>query len=154
MGTDGTLASSTDPSLTFTYYAGSGTTGTSLGDAVPTNVGTYTVVAHYAGSVDYFAADSNPVTFDITKATPTVGATDAGGVYTSFAFPASATVTGVGTDSTLASSSNAALTFIYYVGSGTTGANLGDVAPTNVGTYTVVAHYAGSARLLRSRQQR
>ena len=57
----GTIASSSDPSLTFTYYVGSGTSGTSLGDIAPTNVGTYTVVAHFAGNANYFPADSNPV---------------------------------------------------------------------------------------------
>src|SRR5207248_235717 len=84
------------------------------------------------------------VTFTITKATPTVIATDAGGVYNSGAFPASAMVTGVGSDGTLATSPDAALGFTYYVGTSTGGTG-SSTAPVNVGTYTVVAHYAGRA---------
>ncbi len=52
---------------TLTYYAGSDTTGTILGSAPPSVPGTYTVVAHFAGSTNYASADSNPVTFTITS---------------------------------------------------------------------------------------
>ncbi len=52
---DGSLASFGDGSLSYTYYDVS--TSTSLGSAAPTNAGSYTVVAHYAGSTDYTAAD-------------------------------------------------------------------------------------------------
>src|SRR5262249_7960394 len=77
VGGDGTLAS-TKPSrdagtLSFTYYAGSGTTGASLGSAAPSGAGTYTVVAHYASdNPNYASADSVPLTFTITQATPSV----------------------------------------------------------------------------------
>ena len=145
VGSDGTIASSPNAAITFTYYVGSGTGGTNLGATAPKNVGTYTVVAHYSGSSNYSSADSSPMTFSITVATPTVTAVDAGGVYTSNPFPASATVTGVGSDGTIASSPNAAITFTYYVGVGTGGTNLGAAAPKNVGTYTVVAHFSGSS---------
>jgi len=49
----------------FTYYVGMGTGGTDLGSNAPRAAGTYTVVAHYAGSADYAAADSLPTSFAI-----------------------------------------------------------------------------------------
>ncbi|HZB23038.1 MAG TPA: PxKF domain-containing protein, partial [Gaiellaceae bacterium] len=42
---------------TFTYYSGSSTAGTPLAGA-PSNVGTYTVLASYAGSANYNAASA------------------------------------------------------------------------------------------------
>ena len=51
--------------MSFTYYVGMGTGGTDLGSNAPTAAGTYTVVAHYAGSADYAAADSLPTSFAI-----------------------------------------------------------------------------------------
>ena len=44
----------------FTYYVGMGTGGTDLGSTAPTAAGTYTVVAYYAGSADYAAAEQRP----------------------------------------------------------------------------------------------
>ncbi len=49
---------------TFIYYAGSSTGGAPLPGA-PSAAGTYTVVADFAGSTDYAAARSAPVTFAI-----------------------------------------------------------------------------------------
>jgi hypothetical protein len=66
--------------LTFTYYPGSTTGGTSLAGA-PVDAGTYTVVAHFAGSGDYAAADSDPLTFAVAKAPLTVTAADKTKVY-------------------------------------------------------------------------
>ena len=229
---DGTLASFGDGSLSYTYYDVS--TSTSLGSAAPTNAGSYTVVAHYAGNNDYTAADSAAVPFTIGQATPSVSVTDAGGTYNGSAFAATAghghgrgqharqlrqqqplvhllrrvdlpslgshgpdqcrqlygggaptpaaritprptarpwpsasakatptvsvtdaggtynasafaatgaTVTGV--DSTIASFGNSSLSYTYYDVS--TSTSLGSTAPTNAGSYTVVATYAGSA---------
>jgi hypothetical protein len=65
-------------------------------------------VARFAGSTDYTSASAQ-TTFTIKQATPTVKVTDRGGTYTGSAFPATATVTGVGSDGTLASP-----TFTYY----------------------------------------
>ena len=59
-------------SPTFTYYSGSGTGGTDLGNTAPNVAGTYTVAAAFAGSADYLSASSSPVTFVIGKATPTI----------------------------------------------------------------------------------
>ena len=107
-------------------------------------MGTTRCVAHYVGSLNYAVADSNPVPFTVAPATPAVDVTDTGGSTPAPPSRPRATVTGVGTDGTLAGSPNAALTFTYYAGNGTTGVNLGDTAARNAGTYTVVVYYASS----------
>ncbi len=76
-------------------------------------------------------------TANITAATPTVSVTDAGGTYSTDPFPATgASVTGVGTDGTIASFGDPSLSYSYY-----SGATLLTGAPTAAGSYTVVAHY-------------
>ena len=133
-------------SPTCTYYVGTGTSGINLGTTAPSTADTYTVVASFAGSADYLAANSSPVTFHINKVTPTVVATDPGGTYNTSSFPATATVAGVGSQSAAAGSlETVSPTFTYYVGTGTGGTNLGSAAPVAAGTYTVVASFAGSA---------
>lgn len=63
---------------TFTYYNGSTVNGTGT-SAAPTNFGTYTVVASFTSSNNsYTNATSNPVTFKITPAPPTVTVVDNG----------------------------------------------------------------------------
>ncbi len=65
--------------LAFTYYLGATATGTPV--TAPTNVGTYTVVASFAGSASYVAASSAPATFEITARTLTVSATGINKTY-------------------------------------------------------------------------
>ena len=72
---------------TLNYYAGSTATGTAVFGA-PSSLGTYTVVASFAGSTDYTSATSTPATFTITQATPTVTVSDAGGSSGGSAFSA------------------------------------------------------------------
>ena len=127
---------------TFTYYNGSTVNGTGT-SAAPTNFGTYTVVASFTSSNNsYTNATSNPVTFKITPAPPTVTVVDNGGTVTGNPYPATATVAGVGgvAGSTL---ENVGLTLVYYSGSTASGTPLTG-APTFIGTYTVVASFAGS----------
>jgi hypothetical protein len=77
----------------------------------------------------------------IQKATPSVVASDPSGTYTGKAFRATATITGVnGSGSSL---EGVGATFTYYVGSKPAGTPL-TTAPSKVGTYTVVASFAGS----------
>jgi parallel beta-helix repeat protein len=64
---------------TLTYFDGAGTSGTSLGSAPPTAVGTYTVVAAFPGTADYSPIQSAPVTFTIAPATPTIALGESGG---------------------------------------------------------------------------
>ncbi len=141
-GVDGSPASSLEGiAATVTYYAGSTATGTPLSGA-PIDVGTYTVVASFAGSVDYIASTGAPVSFTISRATPTVSVAD-GGTYNGAAFDAIATVTGV--DGSPASSLEGITpTVSYYAGSTATGTPLSG-APIAAGTYTVVPSFAGSA---------
>ena len=55
------------PPTSFTYYVGAGTGG-AIGRPAPSDAGTYTVVAHYAGSEFYAAAESTPVTVTVRPA--------------------------------------------------------------------------------------
>jgi uncharacterized membrane protein len=124
---------------TFTYTDANGVTTSNP----PINAGTYTVTASFAGNANY-TAGSSTATIVIKPVTPTVVVKDAGGTYNGGTFPASATATGVGSDGTLATSPNAALTFTYYAGSSVNGTGT-PAAPVTPGTYTVVAHYAVGA---------
>ena len=146
-GISGTAGSSLEGvGLTCTYYAGTGTGGTNLGATAPTSAGTYTVVASFPGSTDYTAANSQ-TTFTIARATPTLTLTAAGGTYDGSPFAATALVSGVvsGVDTAPAPSLEGVFpTCTYYVGTGTSGTNLGSTAPTRAGTYTVVASFLGS----------
>ncbi len=64
---------------TLAYYVGSGTAGLSLGSTAPTAAGTYTVVAGFAGSANYSAVKSSPVTFTIGPGTATIALTSSTG---------------------------------------------------------------------------
>jgi hypothetical protein len=141
-GVGGTaLAAFGDSSLSYTYddatlnKDGTYTLGTSLGSNAPVNAGTYAVVAHYAGSNDYAAADSAAVGFSITPAAPTLAVTDNGGVYDATAFTASGSALGVDGQEVAGS-----LSYTYYAGTSATGTPLGG-APADAGTYTVVADF-------------
>ena len=134
----GVGGASVSGSFAFTYYVGSTVNGNGSATA-PTNAGTYTVVAAFASSdPNYANARSAPVTFAVGQATPVVMASDAGGTYNGNSFPASASAIGVGGTSV---SGNFALT--YYVGSTVSGSGL-STAPTNAGTYTVVAAFTSA----------
>jgi autotransporter-associated beta strand protein len=145
-GLDSTPASSLEGvTPTLAYYAGTTAGGSALNGA-PTAAGTYTVVASFAGSADYMAAQSAPRTFTIGQAKPTVTTTDLGGTFTGRPFPAAASVAGVvsGVDTTPASSLEGVTpTLVYYAGATAGGSALNGV-PTAAGTYTVVASFAGS----------
>ncbi len=64
---------------TLTYFVGIGTSGTSLGATPPASPGTYTVVASFAGSVDYAPIQSAPLTFAIALDKPTIGLSTSSG---------------------------------------------------------------------------
>ena len=133
-GVDNTPGSSLEGvPLVLTYYVGTNTTGTALSDA-PTSAGSYTVVASFAGSLEYETL-SNQTSFVISQATPSVVASDAGGTYDGNPFSTSATATGIGNASV-----GGTFAFTYYVG-GTASGQGSSTAPTNAGTYTVVAAF-------------
>jgi hypothetical protein len=101
------------------------------------NAGTATASASYGGDANHLG-DSSSKTFTIGKATPTVSVTWAAWTFDGTAHPASGSVTGVG---------GAALgtpSFTYYSGTGTSGTPLAG-APSGVGTYTVLAGFAGNS---------
>jgi N-acetylneuraminic acid mutarotase len=121
--------------FTFTYYPGGSPSG--AGSATPpVNAGTYTVVASFAsGNRNYAGAQGGPVTFTIVGARPRVTVSAVGGTYNGQLFPAGAAATGLG---------GAAVTgsfgFTYYTGRSAGGAGT-STAPTDAGTYTVVASF-------------
>ncbi len=83
----------------------------------------------------------------VAQATPTVTVSDAGGTYNGSAFAATDAVAGVvsGVDTTPAASLEGVTpSLTYYSGTSTTGTALSG-APTSVGTYAVLASFAGSA---------
>src|SRR5439155_26816077 len=108
------------PAATFAYYPGSDTSGTALAGA-PTDAGTYTVRASFAGN-DNYQTGHDDATVAVAKATPTVHAVWSGWTYDGTAHPASATVKGVGSPAVDVGSP--AATFAYYPGSDTSGTAL------------------------------
>jgi hypothetical protein len=101
------------------------------------NAGPATASASYGGDANHLG-DSSSKTFTIGKATPTVSVNWAAWTFDGTAHPASGSVTGVG---------GAALgtpSFTYYSGTGTSGTPLAG-APSGVGTYTVLAGFAGNS---------
>ncbi len=131
---------SVTPSLT--YYNGASVGGSALAGA-PSTAGTYTAVASFAGSVDYSSGTAS-TTFTISKAGSTVSISDSSGAYNGAAFNASASVAGVGSQSTPAASlENVTPSVTYFAGSAASGSALAG-APSTVGIYTAVARFAGS----------
>jgi hypothetical protein len=101
------------------------------------NAGSATGSASYGGDANHLG-DSSSKTFTIGKATPTVSVNWTTWTYDGATHPASGSVTGVG---------GAALgtpSFAYYGGTGTSGTPLAG-APSSVGTYTVLASFAGNS---------
>src|SRR3954451_20302646 len=123
------------PAATLEYFSGltAGTAGTGSPTA-PTDAGTYTVQASFAGNGNYDPA-SDTKTISITTASATVAITWASPqTYTSSTHPATAVVNGVGGDTNLAP----AASFEYF--SGLTAGAVGTgkaTAPTAAGTCTV-----------------
>ena len=128
---------------TLTYFQGDGTSGTDLGANAPSEAGTYTVEADFAGSSDYTEA-SGTATFTIATARPTISVSDSGGTYNSTPYPATATVTDIHGNPD-ASLEGVTPTLTYYQGDGTSGTDLGANAPSEAGTYTVEARFPGSS---------
>ena len=93
----------------------------------------------FAAKISYVKGDGNDVVLVNRQVTPTVTVTDAGGVYNGSAYAvtdASVTVSGT----VIASFGDLTLSYTYYSG--------GDAlagAPTDVGSYTVVAHYTSDS---------
>jgi sugar lactone lactonase YvrE len=130
-------------SPTLSYYAGAKASGTPLA-AAPSTVGTYTVVATFAGSLDYQPTQSAPLTFHILQAVPGMKLVDASGPYTGAAFAATLVLTDAG-GAQVANLEGISPTLSYYAGG-----KLQPGAPSAPGAYTVVATFAGSADYART----
>jgi hypothetical protein len=134
---------------TLTYYAGSGTSGTDLGPAAPSAAGTYTVVARFAGSADYAAAQSKAATLAIAPAGATIalGSSNASPVFgqavTFVATVNSASGTPVGTV-TFADGATPLAT-VSLDGSGQAAVTITTLSP---GSHAITATYNGGTDLL------
>jgi len=96
-------------------------------------------------ATDYAAAAAT-TTITVTKATPILKVTDAGGRFDGSPFPASVAIFGAvaGVVTPASSLDNVTPTLTYYDGSGTAGTSLGPAPPSAPGTYTVVAAFSGT----------
>jgi hypothetical protein len=92
------------------------------GATPPTNAGTYSATGSFAGDANYNAASSSPATITINKATASLQITDTDQTYDSTPRPVTLTTTPGGLTGVT----------VTYNGSAT--------APTDAGTYPVVAH--------------
>lgn len=101
----------------------------------------YTVTYSYAGDAS-FAAASTTGTLTVGQATPRLDLSAPGGTYNGSAFKANATVTGVNGPAG-SSLEGVPLIVTYYAGITPTGTPLSG-PPSDAGTYTVVASFAGS----------
>ena len=109
----------------------------------PAQVGSYTVTLNVTDAAGDTGTTS--VTFGVTQAPLTAAAvsvTDNGGVYDFAQYPVTAaTVTGVAATARSPASATVSLSYTYY--DAATSTSLGSTAPTNAGSYTVVATFAG-----------
>jgi hypothetical protein len=97
-----------------------------------------------AGAVDpNYTINFMPGTLNVTRATPSLSVSAPGGAFDGSPFPASVTVAGTsGQSGSILEGVLPVLT--YYVGSGTSGTDLGSTPPVRPGTYTVVVVFPGS----------
>ncbi len=117
----------------------------------PTTPGSYTVVASFAGSLDYAALSSQAAPFTISKAIPNIRLTDMGGPYTGQPYPATVSIAGVvaGVDNTPEPSLEgvylSALDYQQLAPDGSVEYDLGSTPPSQAGSYRVTVFFAGSS---------
>jgi sugar lactone lactonase YvrE len=152
-GISGPAASSLEGvSPLLSYYSGTYKIAAQLSSLTPlsgppSQAGAYTVQATFAGSVD-FAGGSMLANFVIARTVPTVSVMDVGGTYNGTVFPATATVAGI-SGAAASSLEGVSPTLRYYSGTYTTTSQLAGIpvlsgAPSEGGSYTVLASFAGS----------
>ena len=100
----------------------------------------YSVATDNVGNIELTPAAAQSST--LVQLVPNIVVTDAGGTYDGAAFAATATVTDYQNTDV---SGQGIITFTYYVGLDTNVESLGDVAPSDAGTYTVIAHFQSNA---------
>src|SRR5439155_19103079 len=95
------------------------------------------VIASFTSSdPNYIDAQSGPVTFTISQASPLITVSDAGGVYSGQPFPASASAR----KPTCGCPASGTFAFSYTDSRGTSS----PAAPVNAGSYTVIASFTSS----------
>ncbi|MEI6184373.1 MAG: MBG domain-containing protein [Bacteroidota bacterium] len=127
------IVSGSSGAITYNYQ-GTGTTIYPASSIKPTNAGTYAAYAAVAADASYNTATSEVFAFTIEKANSTVFATGDKTYTYKGAAQGPANTTGL-------TGSTGAVTY-YYTGSGTTTYARSTTAPSNAGTYTVVAEVA------------
>ena len=132
------LAASSNSPGAISFSVTSGPCSIASGKVSFDGAGTCVLAASVAETANYLSKSVSQ-TVQIAKAVPTVDITWSNSTFNGTANQASAVVKGVG--GTALSGASATLT--YYPGSDTTGTALSG-APTNAGTYTVLANFAGN----------
>ena len=123
----------TPPTLTTTATASS-----------PVVAGGYSITASAAVDPNYVITYA-PGTLTIIPAKPTISVSAPGGTFDTSPFAATVTLSGAGNDIRPAATlENVSPELTYYVGSGTSGTDLGSTPPSAPGTYTVIAAFPGS----------
>ncbi|SHG55070.1 gliding motility-associated C-terminal domain-containing protein [Flavobacterium micromati] len=117
-------------------YEGTGSTTYGPSASLPTNAGTYKVVATIASDANYSGVTSADYAFNIAAATSTIIVTG----NTNFTYSG----TGQGPATVLATGSTGAVSYVYE-GTGSTTYGPSTTLPTNAGTYKVVATIASDA---------
>ena len=114
-------------------YSGAGSTSYGPSSSKPINAGSYTVIATVASNGNYSSSSSSATSFTINAASSTITATG----LTTYTYNASAQ----GPSTSTKSGSTGVVTYSYS-GTGTTTYSASAIAPTNAGTYQVVASVA------------
>ncbi len=126
------------PSATLNYTGTPNGGGSYNSSTAPTNAGSYTVTASFAGN-DNYNSGSDDDALTIGKANPIVTATGGSFTYTGSAHEGSATVKGVMNEDLAPSAT------LNYTGTPNGGGSYNSsTAPTNAGSYTVTASFAGN----------
>jgi hypothetical protein len=104
----------------------------------------YTITYSYAGDQTY--PPTRAIGFlTVTQATPKLDLTARGGSFDGRPYAASVTIAGSGADSSPAASlEGVSPVLTYYLGSSTSGTNLGSMPPLVPGRYSVIASFPGS----------
>ena len=151
-GPETKVYSTADPALAYTVsgFEFSDTAATVLTGHLARTAGETVSGSPYAITPGTLTANSNYTiqfagsSLSITQAAPTLSVSAPGGTYTGSPIAAQATVSGA-SGTAAGSLEGITPTLTYYVGSGTSGTDLGTSAPSAAGTYTVVALFPGSA---------
>jgi hypothetical protein len=120
----------------FTYTQALGSNGAATFMFPGWDAGSYSLSASYAAQ-DGFGASSGTGSLTVSPATPILSVSD-GGTYNGEGIPFQASATATGVPGGTGPVGNFT-SFVYYVGTGTSGTRLGSTGPINAGTYTVVA---------------